>query len=252
MKILHIVAGVWPGSGIAEVVAGLCRALKAQGHEVAVATTEEGEGEVLKFEPASLKATPRQGSSKGGEKLETGNLKLGETLWSDADHKFLNIEHRTGEEQVRVVMFRRSCPRAVYFSWGMVWGLGKEVREADTVHVHGCWTFPVWWGAWLALRYKKVLVMSPHGSLDPVRLGHSGWKKYLVGWMDRWLLRRADVVHATCEAERAWIQAVLKFESSKVLKLGRGPRIVVIPNGVGREMLEFATSRISYYDHLDQ
>jgi hypothetical protein len=51
------------------------------------------------------------------------------------------------------------------------------------------------------------------------------------------------VIHATCEAERAWIQAVLKCEpaslgatpsqgSSKVLKLGK-PRIVVIPNGVG-------------------
>ncbi len=51
------------------------------------------------------------------------------------------------------------------------------------------------------------------------------------------------MIHATCEAERAWIQAVLKCEpaslgatpsqgSSKVLKLGK-PRIVVIPNGVG-------------------
>jgi hypothetical protein len=50
--------------------------------------------------------------------------------------------------------------------------------------------------------------------------------------MDRWLLRRASVIHATCEAERAWIQAVLKFESSKVLKLEK-PRIVVVPNGVG-------------------
>ena len=242
MKILHIVAGVWPGSGIAEVVAGLCHALKAQGHEVAVATTKEGEGdgEVLKFEPASLGATPRQGSSKVlkcGEKLETGNLKLGETMWSDADHKFLNIEHRTGEEQVREVMFRRSWPRALYFSWGMVWGLGKEVREADTVHVHGCWTFPVWWGAWMALRHKKVLVMSPHGSFNPLQLQHSGWKKRAVGWMDRWLLRRASVVHATCEAENAWVQAFLKLETGN-LKLGGAlrverPRIVVIPNGVG-------------------
>ena len=32
--------------------------------------------------------------------------------------------------------------------------------------------------------------------------------------------------------EPAWIEEVLKFESSKVLKL-RGPRIVVIPNGIG-------------------
>jgi hypothetical protein len=87
------------------------------------------------------------------------------------------------------------------------------------------------------LRYKKTLVMSPRGCLDPVRLQHSAWKKRLVGWMDRWLLRRASVVHATCEGEKRWIQAFLKLETGN-LKLGGAlrverPRIVVIPNGVG-------------------
>jgi hypothetical protein len=42
-------------------------------------------------------------------------------------------------------------------------GCHKDVRAADVVHVHSNWTFPVWWGAWLALRYQKTLVMSPHG-----------------------------------------------------------------------------------------
>jgi glycosyltransferase involved in cell wall biosynthesis len=133
---------------------------------------------------------------------------------------------------VRVRTFKRSFPHFLFFSWGMLFGLGKEVRAAEVVHIHSNWTFPVWWGAWLALRYKKTLVMSPQGCFDPVRLQHSAWKKRLVGWMDRWLLRRASVIHATCEGERAWIQAVLKCESSKVLKLGK-PRIVVVPNGVG-------------------
>jgi hypothetical protein len=40
------------------------------------------------------------------------------------------------------------------------------VRAADVVHIHSNWTFPVWFGARLALRYKKVLVMSPHGALE--------------------------------------------------------------------------------------
>ena len=113
----------------------------------------------------------------------------------------------------------------------MLLGLGKMVKDVDVVHVHSNWTFPVWWGAWLALRHQKTLVMSPHGSFNPLQLKHSGWKKAAVGWIDRWLLRRASVVHATCEAEAGWIQPVLKFESSKVLKL-RGPKIVVIPKGV--------------------
>jgi glycosyltransferase involved in cell wall biosynthesis len=194
MKILHIVAGMPPESGMAAVVARLAAAEQRLTQEVAVATTEER-----------------------GQRSE--------------------VRGQMGEAGVRVVMFGRSWPRAVYFSWGMLWGLGKEVRDVDVVHVHGCWTFPVWFGAWLALRYKKVLVMSPHGSFDPVRLQHSAWKKRLVGWMDRWLLRRASVVHATCEGEKRWVQAFLKLETGN-LKLGGAlrverPRIVVIPNGVG-------------------
>ena len=143
---------------------------------------------------------------------------------------------------VRVVRFKACWPHFLFFSWGMLWGLNKEVQEVDVVHVHSQWTFPVWWGAWLALRYQKTLVMSPRGCLDPVRLKHSAWKKWLVGWMDRWLLRRADVVHATCEEENAWVQAFLKLETGN-LKLGGAlrserPKIVVIPNGVG-EVLKF-------------
>jgi glycosyltransferase involved in cell wall biosynthesis len=187
MKILHIVAGVWSGSGIAEVVAGLSRAVKALGHDVTVVTLD-----------GPMAASIAEAQAAG----------------------------------VRVVRFKPSQPHFLFYSWAMLRGLGKEVREADVVHVHSNWTFPVWWGAWLALRYKKTLVMSPHGCFDPVRLQHSAWKKKVVGWMDRWLLRRASVIHATCGDERAWIQAVLKFESSKVLKLEK-PRIVVVPNGVG-------------------
>jgi glycosyltransferase involved in cell wall biosynthesis len=242
MKILHIVAEISVESGVAVVATRLAVEQQNLAHEVCVASTEKRK--VLKFESSKV--------LKCCEKLETGNLKLGETLWSGADHKLLNVEHSTSafantatadrsniehRTGVRVVTFRRSWPHFLFFSWGMLLGLGKMVKDVDVVHVHSNWTFPVWWGAWLALRQKKTLVMSPHGCFDPVRLEHSGWKKALVGWMDRWLLRRASVVHATCEAENAWIQAFLKLETGN-LKLGGAlrpgrPRIVVIPNGVG-------------------
>ena len=114
---------------------------------------------------------------------------------------------------MRVATFQRSWPQAAYFSWGMLMGLGKEVQEADVVHVHSSWTCPVWWGAWLALRHKKTLVMSPHGAFNPLQLKHSAWKKRLVGGMDRWLLRRASVIHATCEAEAEWVRDFLKSEA---------------------------------------
>ncbi|MEI6647009.1 MAG: glycosyltransferase [bacterium] len=164
MRIVHVAAGVWPGAGIAEVVAGLSRALKVLDHDVTVVTLD-----------GPMAASIEEAQAEG----------------------------------VRVVRFKPSQPHFLFYSSAMRRGLSELVRETDTLHVHGCWTFPVWWGAWLALREKKTLVMSPHGSLDPMRLKHSGWKKKLVGWMDRWLLRRASVIHATCEAEKRWIQAFL-------------------------------------------
>jgi len=41
----------------------------------------------------------------------------------------------------------------------------------------------------------------------PVRLRYHGWKKWLVGPIERWCLRRCAKIVATCEAEAEWIRA---------------------------------------------
>ena len=139
-----------------------------------------------------------------------------------AGERLAQVAVEAERQGVELVRFAPSWPGFLYFSWQMLWKLPGVIRRADGVHIHGNWTFPVWWGAFHALRMGKRLVMSPQGSFDPVRLRHSGWKKRLVGWIDRALLRRADVVHATCEAERKWC---CDFT-------GRGDLpCVVIPNG---------------------
>lgn len=45
--------------------------------------------------------------------------------------------------------------------------------------------------------------------MDPVRLRYHGWKKWLVGPIERWCLRRCDRIVATCEAEKEWIEKYL-------------------------------------------
>jgi len=84
-----------------------------------------------------------------------------------------------------------------------------EVREADEVWVHSCWTPLVWWACWFTIAERKRLVRMLHGNLDPLRLAYHGWKKRLVGPIERFFLRRADCVVATCEAEKEWIQSYL-------------------------------------------
>lgn len=124
---------------------------------------------------------------------------------------------------VRLVRYAPSWPHFLFFSWQMLFRLPGLIRSADVVHVHGNWTFPVWWGCFWALRRHKKLVMSPHGSFDPVRLRYSAWKKRLVGWMDRFFIRHATFVHATCEAERDWCRAFARRDDLPV---------VVIPVGI--------------------
>jgi len=157
--------------------------------------------------------------AKGGQRVTLATL----------DYSVSKAAFDAEKEGVCLALMKRSRPYALWFSFQLMTRLPALVRSADVVHVHSNWTFPVWWGCLLALYFRKTLVMSPRGCLDPVRLNHSRWKKRLVGWIDRWLLRRASVIHATCEAENAWIRAFLKLETGN-LKLR--PKIVVIPNGI--------------------
>ena len=74
------------------------------------------------------------------------------------------------------------------------------------VYIHGAWLPVLWSAAKHAKRIKAKLIIRPAGSYDPVRLGYHGWKKKLVAFFERRMLRRADVLLGTCEAEVKWIK----------------------------------------------
>ena len=93
---------------------------------------------------------------------------------------------------------RRSGHEAV----SRIWAGNRELREADEVWIHCAWKPCLWWAAW---RGRRVVWM-PEASYDPVRLKYHGWKKFLAGPIERWALRRAERVIATCEAEAEWIR----------------------------------------------
>ena len=82
---------------------------------------------------------------------------------------------------------------------------GNDVEE---VWVHGMWLPKEWQVCWRALRAGKRLVRMTHGSLSPLYLKHqSPFKKWLVGPIERWCLRRCARIVATCAAEKEWIEA---------------------------------------------
>ena len=88
--------------------------------------------------------------------------------------------------------------------------LNHEIHESgvEEVWVHGMWLPKEWLACWRALRAGKRLVRMTHGSLSPLYLKcQSPFKKWLVGPIQRWCLRRCSKIVATCEAEAEWIRA---------------------------------------------
>ena len=82
--------------------------------------------------------------------------------------------------------------------------------EVGEVWVHGMWLPKEWFVCMRVLKKGKRLIRMTHGSLSPVYLRHqSPFKKWLVGSIERYLLRKADKVVATCEAEADWIRSYL-------------------------------------------
>ena len=79
--------------------------------------------------------------------------------------------------------------------------------DFDEVWVHSCWLPMTLKSCWRVLMAGKPLVRMTHANLDPVRLRYHGWKKWLVGPIERWCLRRCAKIVATCEAEAEWIRA---------------------------------------------
>ena len=85
--------------------------------------------------------------------------------------------------------------------------VGVIEKGVDVVHIHGAWLPVLWKAAKKAKQIGAKLIIRPAGSYDPVRLAYHGWKKHLVSWWEHAMLRRADVVQATCEAEAEWVRA---------------------------------------------
>ena len=91
------------------------------------------------------------------------------------------------------------------------WSSIRNLRSADEVWIHCAWKPCLWWAA----IWGKNIHWVPSASYDRVRLRYHGWKKWLAGPIERFFLRRADVVVATCQAEAEWIR---KYEP-KVKKI---------------------------------
>ena len=85
--------------------------------------------------------------------------------------------------------------------------LASIMADVDQVVIHGAWLPILWKVAKKAKAIGAKLIIRPAGSYDPVRRAYHGWKKRLVAPFEHRMLRRADVLLATCDAEVEWIKS---------------------------------------------
>ena len=85
------------------------------------------------------------------------------------------------------------------------WAKIRDLRATDEVWIHCGWMPCLWWAA----LWGRDVRWMPEACYDPVRLKYHGWKKCLVGPIERWCLRRCAKIVATCEAEKGWIERYL-------------------------------------------
>jgi len=96
---------------------------------------------------------------------------------------------------------RREGHEVSFATWAKV----RELRVADEVWIHCGWLPCLWWAA----LWGRNVHWMPEACYDPIRRAYHGWKKTLVGPIERFCLRRAKALVATCEAEKDWIESYL-------------------------------------------
>jgi glycosyltransferase involved in cell wall biosynthesis len=125
-------------------------------------------------------------------------------------------------EGVPVRYFPRDWPLNPIGSRTMIASLPAALASADVVHIHGLWNRAVWGAARAASRAGVPYVVSARGMLQDAALAHRRWrKKAAFALIERRLLQRAALLHATSEEEVATLE-----------RLGTGRPVVLIPNGI--------------------
>ncbi len=119
----------------------------------------------------------------------------------------------------------------VYPSWPILRGfavshrhalaLRKDSGQVDIVHNHSLWSMVNVGAGWVVPGSRAKLVASPRGTLSPWALARRRDVKRLLWPLQRRVIARADLLHATSEDEYAEIRA-----------RGFAAPVVVIPNGI--------------------
>jgi glycosyltransferase involved in cell wall biosynthesis len=171
MKVLHVIPSLsWVHGGPSQAIRTMERALKAQGADVLVATTDDdGRGKRVKRE-------------------------LGVPLSEESAHRIYFGKH---------IEFYCVAP-------GLVGWLWRNVRNFDCVHVHALFSFSSTAAALIARLRGVPYIVRPLGVLNQYAISDHkfGLRQLSLLLLERPILRRAALVHCTSAQEANDVRAV--------------------------------------------
>ncbi len=114
-----------------------------------------------------------------------------------------------------------SFPARFAVSISMAVSLARKAWLVDVVHNHSLWSMVNVAAGWVVPGRRAKLVASPHGTLSAWALNRNSTLKRMMWPLQRRVLSRADLLHATSEEE-------LK----EIREQGITAPVAVIPNGI--------------------
>jgi glycosyltransferase involved in cell wall biosynthesis len=152
------------------------------------------------------------------------------------DVELICLAARGAIDGVRVDVYPQwAHPARLAVSPSLAWALRSKASEVDVVHNHSLWSMVNMAAGWVVPGKRAKLVTSPRGTLSAVALERNKSLKQKLWPLQRRVLARADLLHATSEVELLEIRAQ-----------GLTVPVAVIPNGID---LPDMTSRQSFGRH---
>lgn len=106
------------------------------------------------------------------------------------------------------------------FSWNLFRNIKKDIQQTDIVHIQGFFSTPTPISLYWAGKYKKKIIITPHGTLGSWCLKQKAvFKKIWIKYLIKPYLKQI-VWHATAESEKHEIQSVFPDANVQIIANG--------------------------------
>ena len=142
-------------------------------------------------------------------------------------------DHLQSDDKFRVRSFPGVGPSGAYFNPALGRAVEEETTQADIVHLHGFYTYPMLRGWRAAKRHGKPVVRHAHGILEPWILQRSRLKKAIAHF----------VFEDDAFAHTSLWRALTTAEADQIRKNGGRGEIIVVPTGIDLAPIDAAPCR---------